>query len=195
MNPQLQALAGEFEQAQGRLYRLSAALPDELWLRRPAPERWSASECVAHLNLTGRAFIPVLRTGLEEARSLGASAPGSYRRDPLGWLLWSGSGPPARLRSRTPAAFVPSSVGAPAELITTFDRLQAEQLACVREADDLPIQKVKIASPFDSRVRYNLYSALGILARHQHRHLWQAEQAVHALTLTGSAAPRPVDRG
>jgi len=26
-------------------------------------------------------------------------------------------------------------------------------------------------------VRYNVFAALSIMARHQHRHLWQAEQA------------------
>jgi hypothetical protein len=36
---------------------------------------------------------------------------------------------------------------------------------------------VRITSPFNERVRYNVYSALTILAVHQHRHLWQAEQA------------------
>jgi hypothetical protein len=34
-------------------------------------------------------------------------------------------------------------------------------------------------SPFAPGVRYNLYSTLSILPRHQERHLWQAEQ-VHA---------------
>jgi hypothetical protein len=190
MNPQLEVLAGEFEQAQGRLDRLRAELPDDFWSRRPTPERWSVSECVAHLNLTARAFLPVLQTGLEQAHSLGGAAPRRYRRDPVGWLLWLGSGPPARLRTRTPAAFVPSSTEAPAELRATFDHLQAEQLACVREASGLPLQKVKVASPFDTRVRYNLYSALSILARHQHRHLWQAEQVVQALPATDAEAPR-----
>ena len=33
-----------------------------------------------------------------------------------------------------------------------------------------------IISPFDARIRYNAYACLTILPRHQHRHLWQAEQ-------------------
>ena len=31
-------------------------------------------------------------------------------------------------------------------------------------------------APIDARARYNLFAALGIVPRHQHRHLWQAEQ-------------------
>ena len=51
-----------------------------------------------------------------------------------------------------------------------------ELLALAREADGLPIDRVKIASPFNTRLRYNVFSAFSILPRHQHRHLWQAEQ-------------------
>jgi hypothetical protein len=60
--------------------------------------------------------------------------------------------------------------------VSEFERLQREQLVLAREADSLAIDRVKIASPFNPRFRYNLFSALSILPRHQHRHLWQAEQ-------------------
>jgi hypothetical protein len=50
----------------------------------------------------------------------------------------------------------------------------------VRAADGLPIDAVKITSPVDARARYNVFAALSIMARHQHRHLWQAEQAARA---------------
>jgi hypothetical protein len=33
-----------------------------------------------------------------------------------------------------------------------------------------------VQSPFNEKVKYNLYSCLTILPPHQHRHLWQAEQ-------------------
>jgi hypothetical protein len=51
----------------------------------------------------------------------------------------------------------------------------------VHEAEGLPLHRVKIVSPFNARVRYNLFSALSILPRHQHRHLWQAELAGRSL--------------
>ncbi|MHB1298728.1 MAG: VOC family protein [Gemmatimonadaceae bacterium] len=96
MHPQLVSLTSEFQQAQERLDRLAVRLPHEQWSRRPAPERWSVGECVAHLNLTARAFLPLLDVALEQARALGGAAPRRYRHDPLGWLLWLSSGPPAR---------------------------------------------------------------------------------------------------
>ena len=38
-----------------------------------------------------------------------------------------------------------------------------------------------VISPFDKRVKYNMYSAFRILIAHERRHLWQAEQAVDTL--------------
>ena len=135
------------------------------------------AECVAHLNLTSSAYLPLLAEGIARARQIAARAPGRYRRDPVGWLLWKTSGPPVRFRVKTTAAFVPTCSHSPRELISEFDRLQAQQIDCVRNADRLPIGLIRITSPFDARVKYNLYSCLTILPRHQHRHLWQAEQA------------------
>jgi hypothetical protein len=181
MHPQLQAVADEFVTAQARLHRLAATTPEESWSARPDPARWSAGECVDHLNLTSGAFLPLLRGGLEQATALGAAAPARYRRDPIGWLLWRTAGPPVRYRVRTTAPFVPAGSPGRADLVATFDRLQADQLACVTRADGLPLGRVKVTSPFDPRARYNLYACLTILPRHQHRHLWQAEQALERL--------------
>jgi hypothetical protein len=176
MHPQLQAVVEEFRSAQERLERLSARVPDEAWPVRSDPKRWSVGECVAHLNLTSAAFLPVLEEALDEARGLGTTAPARFRRDPLGWLLWRTMAPPVRFRMRTAAEFVPSGNAAPAALRDQFARHQQAQIRCVEQGDGLALSRVRVASPFDPRARYNLYAALTILPRHQHRHLWQAEQ-------------------
>jgi hypothetical protein len=177
VHPQLDEIVRELESASDRLRALHRRLTPAMWNRRPEPERWSPSECVAHLNLTSIAMLPLLRQGLEDARRLRRPSGDRYRRDVMGWLLWRAISSPGRFKTKTIPAFVPSS-DRPAEAITAeFDRLQAEQIAVTRDADGLPIDRVKILSPFNASVRYSVFSALSILPRHQHRHLWQAEQA------------------
>jgi len=176
LHPQLEAVRAEFVSAQGRLHQLIRSVPRAVWNQRPDPARWSVAECVGHLNLTAIAYLPLLRDALERARRLSRPAPKRYRRDPIGWILWRTQGPPVRHRLKTIAAFVPGANQLPAELIAEFDRLQDAQISCVREADGLPLGRIWIRSPFDPRIRYNTYSCLTILPRHQHRHLWQAEQ-------------------
>jgi hypothetical protein len=132
---------------------------------------------VAHLNLTADAMLPLIRKGFEEARRLQRPPGARYRRDILGWLLWRSISTPGRFKSKTTAAFVPSADRPAEEIMAEFERLQADQIAVARQAEGLPIDHVKIVSPFNASVRYNVFSALSILSRHQHRHLWQAEQA------------------
>jgi hypothetical protein len=177
MHPELRAVEQEFETALVRLHQLRAGVPAEIWKRRPAPERWSPGECVAHLNLTSETMIPLVRAGIDAARRRGGAASARYRRDIMGWLLWKGLGPGKGFNTKTIPAWVPTSDRPPDELVAEFERWQTQQIALVREADGLPIHAVKITSPVDARARYNLFSALSIMARHQHRHLWQAEQA------------------
>jgi hypothetical protein len=187
MHPQLEAIIDEFRQAQSRLAELARTVPATLWGTRPAPDSWCVAECVAHLNLTSHTFLPHIRDGLRRARDLSEPAPRRYRRDPLGWLLWRTMGPPVRLRIRTAASFVPETTPDPGALVREFEDLQREQIECVAEGDGLPLTRVRIASPFDERVRYNLYSCLSFLPRHQLRHLWQAERAASALSRPSAA--------
>lgn len=59
--------------------------------------------------------------------------------------------------------------------LAKFDRYQGEQIKLVQTSEDLPIDKMRIDSPFNARVSYSIYSALVILPRHQRRHIVQAE--------------------
>lgn len=185
MHPQLEAVVREFRSAEARLRRLADAVPAGWWSRRADPARWSMAECVAHLNLTAAAFLPLIRTATAEARAIGGPPPARYRRDPVGWLLWRTAGPPVRHRVRTTAAFIPAEPGSEAGLLETFAARQVEQVEAVRHADGLPVHRVRITSPFNARLRYSLFSCLTILPPHQHRHLWQAERVLDQLQNAG----------
>jgi hypothetical protein len=185
MNAQLAAVVESFESATRRLQVLGASLSPEEWSRRPGAGRWSPIECVAHLNLTASAMLPLVRDGIERARALGRPGPRRYRRDLMGWLLARGLSTPGRFKSKTTPAFVPPSGVRVPDVLDEFGRLQAEQIACARESDGLPVDRVKVASPFNARVRYSVYSALALAAVHEHRHLWQAEQARLELSRPG----------
>ena len=184
MQEQLSAIVAELESAQTRLHRLTDQLPDARWKSRPGQYRWSAAECVEHLNITSKAYLPRLRRSLESATP--AATETRHRRDFLGWLFSSLVGPMPSIgksrfgRVKTPPAFVPSVSPERADAMEEFDRLQAELIAITREADGYPLSEMKITSPFGEKIRYNFYSALRILPRHQQRHIEQAEEAATA---------------
>lgn len=181
MHPQLQALIDEFASAREHLHRLQANVPADRWSERPAEGSWSVAECVDHLNLTSRAYVGPLREAVSRARAQGGGAPARFKRDFFGWLVWRAVRPQTRMKSKTTPDFTPRVTAAPAELAAEFDRLQDEQMDLVRQADGLPIDKVKIKSPFGPGLKYNVYSAFTILPAHQHRHLQQADRVRQVL--------------
>jgi hypothetical protein len=185
MQKQLAAVVAALESAQTRLHRLADQLPDARWKSRPGEGQWSAAECIEHLNLTSRAYIPLLRHALETGTKP-AIAPTRYRKDFLGGLFSALVGPLPRIakkrlgRVKTTGDFIPQPAGTRVETVAEFDRLQAELIAITRQADGFPLGEMKIVSPFGGKIRYNVYSALVLLPRHQERHLGQAEDAATA---------------
>lgn len=181
MNSQLTALVAELEHAQARLDRLGDLLPEDRWGKRNDASRWSAGECVAHLNLTSEAYVPRIRKAIEEARALPPKKDDRYKPDAVGWLFGKMVGPLPKIgsvrigRVKTTPEFVPRGSFPKQQLLADFKRLQLELIGLVKECDGLQIDRVKITSPFGEKVRYNCYSALVLLPRHEERHLEQAE--------------------
>lgn len=183
MQEQLAGVVKSLESAQSRLRRLTDGIPESAWNKRPGPDRWSAAECVEHLNITTRAYLPRLRDALAKAREGRRPPKKHYRRDPTGWFLSTMIGPLRQvgkfrfLRVKTMPDFVPKPDLSRTQVLSDFVRLQGELISLVKSADGLAIDEVKIVSPFGERGRYSAYSAFVIVARHEHRHLQQAEEA------------------
>lgn len=182
MQKQLAALVKSLESAQQKLRLLSDTVSSAQFTRHPAPAKWSAADCVEHLNLTSRAYVPLLRNAIAEARSLQRGHSGSYSMDIPGRLLAFMMRPMMHIgkfklvRVKTTGPFTPRGGQTREQLLSEFVRLQSDLIGLIRNADGLPIDDVKIQSPF-GKMRYNAYSALEIVAQHEHRHLQQAEEA------------------
>jgi DinB superfamily len=171
----------ELNEATARAWTLVRSTDPRLFTVRPHPHSWSAAECLSHLSISSEMFLPVLAEALETAEKRGIVSDKPPKMDLLGRVLRWFLEPPIRQRLKTAAPFVPKSVRAKNEAFGEFSSLQERLLQMLRDARGIDLGKVKVVSPFDKRVRYNVYSAFRIIAAHQRRHLWQAEQAVAAL--------------
>ncbi|MCE9600617.1 MAG: DinB family protein [Gemmatimonadetes bacterium] len=179
--PQLAAIAHEHDRLDGRVLRLLAATPDARWARRNDAASWSVAECFAHLNLSSAAMVPRLRSAWTEARALGA-APARYKASIFGAILTAMVGPLPRLgrfrlgRVRTPAPFIPQGALPRGAILKEFAEWQGAERGLLREAASLPIDRVRIESPFAPGMFYDGYSSLRIMVRHALRHIEQAER-------------------
>lgn len=177
--PPLAAIDREYDRLDARVLEVLAAVPDHRWHVRADPSAWSVAECFAHLNLTSAAMVPRLRAVWPDARALGP-APARYKAGIVGAILSAMVGPMPSIgrfrigRVRTPVAFIPQGALPRDATMREFAEWHAAERSLLREAAEIPVDRVRIESPFAPGMFYDGYSSLRILVRHAHRHVDQA---------------------
>jgi hypothetical protein len=170
----LEDIAAQIEAATAEAEQMWSEAPAERLLARPGAKNWSAAECLEHLNITARAFLPRLERALE---GMGAGDGAALRMEPMARLLEWWLEPPSRLKAPTVPPFFPGAGLDAAAALAEFAELQARWLRFVEAARRRALDSAKIQSPFAEKVRYNCYSALLVALAHTRRHLWQARRA------------------
>ncbi len=179
---QLARIQGELAETSRRAHEIAARLENEQWRTRPAGDQWSVAECLIHLNMTSQAFLPLIKGALGKGRDRQVFRSTSARMDVVGRLLWLAV--TVRLPIKTTEPFVPVRVQPKDTVLSEFDGLQDQVIDCLDAAEELDLGTLRVVSPFDSRIKYNLYSCLRIIPAHQRQHLRQAEQVVQTLRTT-----------
>ncbi len=137
---------------------------------------WSVAQCFRHLNLTTEGFLQAWKA----AETIPATgAPRGYgwlERAMLGWME-----PPYRMKSKTPAGFVPGASGSWDLVKEEFRGEQERVLAAVAEAGGFAMDTNKVQSLFASWLRYGLGFSFDVFAAHERRHLWQARRVAEAM--------------
>ena len=149
-------------------------LPEAILRHRPAPDAWSALECLDHLNRT--ADLMLRRT--EDAMQKITCPPvevfrSRYFGEQMVQLMESPNKQRLSLNNIKPAA------GQPTEVV--FDRFYHHQrwlLRLIETAHSKDLNKGRINSLIGPLIRYRLGDTLRIVVAHEWRHLRQAEHAL-----------------
>jgi hypothetical protein len=181
LSTQLAEVKLKLDAASEKARTLVNGLSSQQMTKRPQQNQWSVAECLVHLNITSREYLPILSAAFEHAPKE-TSVKRQFKMDFMGRLLKWTLEPPPKFRVKTTVKFEPLDVEPVYEVLPTFLSLQEQLKASVESADGLALDKVKVTSPFNSRVKYNLLSCFNILLAHERRHLWQAER-VRNLTI------------
>jgi hypothetical protein len=96
------------------------------------------------------------------------------------FLAW-GLEPPPKFKIRTPPPFQPVDTGPAEQVLPAFLASQDRILAIINDAKDLPLDRIKMTSPFNTYLRYSLWSSFVITTAHERRHLWQADGVRQAI--------------
>jgi hypothetical protein len=167
------AVLDALDAAEKRARDLTAV--DEATLHWHAEGAWSIAQCIDHLTNANRVYlVPMLEAA---ARALargeprrGPIAPGFFAR----WFIRSQE-PPVQTRMKAPGKIRPALQVESATVWPSFQASQADVRRLLRELAHLDLNGVRFANPFIRGVRVTLGAGFLILAAHQRRHLWQAE--------------------
>jgi len=180
-HPQIEALTRQLDEATARAERLVAATSAQKLATRPSPAAWSAAECLAHLVLTTDAYLPLLDAALASAPAGVMSDEQRYKPGLIGGLLAWSLEPPYRMKTTTAAGFVPGPAPDGAAVLARFLAGQSQLKQRVSACAGRDLNRMMVRSPFNQKLRYNVYAALITLLAHERRHLWQGEQTIARL--------------
>ncbi len=170
--PTLLADAGEVARA---TEALCTGLTEDQLLYRPDLESWSIAHCFDHLRVVNDLYAWRLRPAIERARGRGRTGGEPLRLSWLGRLFFRELHPTTTRRHRAQKVFRPDE-RPPAASWRHFLAGQPTLLGILREAAELPVNHIRVASPVAPFLRFTLGDALAMLVVHEQRHLGQAQR-------------------
>ena len=178
--PELDAFRGDFEQLAGDADVLTAGMTDDQFNWVPASGGWSVAQCIDHLNVTARLYLPTLDEGISEAIRRGLYGSGPFRYNWIGRMLVKSVAPPPRFKVKAPKAFQPAPSRRRQETLAAFRAYQVQFIDRLRQANGLDLARARVASPTASFLRIPLGSAFATMVAHERRHLLQARRVAEA---------------
>jgi hypothetical protein len=177
MNSELEGLQEQLLSIRQDAPGIAGGLTSERFHQRPAPNRWSIAECLEHLNLTAKAFIPAFDAAIQSARGRGLTSDGPFAYPLLERLFIASLDAPARIRMRARSGFLPppaSPARSADSVLHEFDEWQNAVSERLRAADGLDLRRARMQSPVASVLKYSLGCGFAAFMAHERRHLWQA---------------------
>jgi hypothetical protein len=171
---------------------IAAGCTDEQFHWRPrGGQGWSIGQCLDHLATINVVYGDAVRRGIEAARARGwtrraPAVPGFF-----GALFVKSLEPPVRRRLRAPANTRPGPSKSRDEILAAYHAAHARIAALVTDTAEIDANRACFVNPFLRMVRVRVSTGLRVIAAHDRRHLWQAEQVRKAAGFPAPAGATP----
>jgi hypothetical protein len=158
-------------------------LTSEQLNRRPAYDKWSAAQCLEHLNILGGYYLPSLKERLRLAQASGSKASAQVRSGWLGRYFTTTAQQKNGLGDnllRRPRQFAPTGTRLTGTVVEAFNRQLDELLRLLLLARQVDAGMVRVPNPLYPWLRLRLTDVLEALVTHIQRYVKQAEQIAKA---------------
>ena len=170
-------LVSELDAADARAVALACGLSVAQLNWKPRADVWSVGQCLEHLCIANEVYVRPMAESLggPPAGPVDEITPGWFGR----WFIRRYIEPTTqRTRARAPRKITPAAVQIDPSILDRFiasNRAVREIIGRAREHD---VNRVRFRNPFVPVIRFTVGTGLQIIARHNHRHLLQAERVV-----------------
>lgn len=180
--PDLQTLWDAMDGADRAGEGLAARLTDEEFFWQPDEgRRWSVALCLDHLAVTNKVYGGAMRLGVETAKARGWRRQGPAVPGFFGRKFAESQEPPVKRRSSAPGKIKPQPARSREEILRAYREGHDLVRALLVEAATLDVNRATFPNPFFGLVKVKVSSGFHIIAAHDRRHLWQAEQVEREL--------------
>ncbi|RZK90682.1 MAG: DinB family protein [Hymenobacter sp.] len=158
-------------------------LTSEQLNRRPAYDKWSAAQCLEHLNLVGGYYLPNLKVRLRLAQASGSTAGTQVRSGWLGRYFTATTKDRNGLGDnllRRPRQYAPTGTRLTGTVVESFNRQLDELLRLLLLARQVDAGTVRVPNPLYPWLRLRLTDVFEALVLHIQRYVKQAEQVAVA---------------
>lgn len=170
--------------AQQRFRPLSA---EEL-NRRPGPSRWSAGQCLEHLNIVGGHYLPSIAARIKRAQARGSKPAPTAKQGYFGRKFIEAMRTPASVKAyESPQRYAPTGTRLPRTVAEVFSRQIDELLRLVLLARQVNANAIRIPNPLFPLLLFRLTDQLEFLVVHIQRHVAQAEAILASQGIQASA--------
>ena len=177
----LTKILGEFDDNTRKARDLTAGLSAAQFNWRSEPGRWSMAQCLAHLNVVNGQDLAPIAEAIRSARSRRVEGTPPFHYGPISRKFIAMMEPPVRSRMKAPASYQPPPEADLPRTLAEYLRIAAELRRLAVSSEGLDLRRVKTALPalpaiLRAVVRMPLGARFELIAAHDRRHLWQAEQ-------------------
>jgi len=176
-------LIEELETADRRAMAVAQGLDVKQLNWQPRADAWSIGQCLDHLRKGNEVYLPAIAAALEGRpdRVVDEIKLGGFSR----WFIRNFIAPnPGGTRAKAPGKVVPRTQ-VDAGILDAFLRSNQAARELVRRASRYDVNGIRFRNPFLPLLRFTVGTGLEITAKHEGRHLLQAEGVRNAAGFPG----------
>jgi hypothetical protein len=176
MNAEISKLISSIEDSSKQVKESFSSLTETQLNWKPAPDKWSAGECIEHLIVTNKQYYPALDKIIkgEHKNSFWQSV--SPLSGLWGSILIKAVSPDNAKKMKTAKVFEPATSSISKEILDEFVKCNDELISYLKKLGSVDLKKTKIYSPVNSFITYSLWDAIRIITYHEVRHINQAKR-------------------